>query len=164
VFQNPLSEIGAKINRTFRAMILAAAAGAAGVAALFFFSLGLFLWLQQIYGTVQASLALGGGYTALALIALVGVLIVQRQRPVTVRPAAAAAATPQQQQWWADPVMLTTGLQVLRIIGRRRMLPLAIAAVVAGFVFGDSVKRYKKPPQPQRAKPNGKGTFDEARH
>jgi hypothetical protein len=160
VLQNPLSEIGAKINRTFRAMILAAAAGAAGVAALFFLSLGLFLWLQQIYGTIPASLALGGGYAALALIALIGVLIAQRQRPVAARPAAAAT---QQQQWWADPVMLTTGIQVLRIIGRRRMLPLAIAAVVAGFMFGDSIKRQAKPP-PQRAKPNGRGTFEEARH
>jgi hypothetical protein len=142
-------------------MILAAAAGAAAVAALFFFSLGLFLWLQQIYGTIEASLALGGGYAAIALIAVVGVLVLRRSRPAQPRPT--ATATQQQQQWWADPMMLTTGIQVLRIIGRRRMLPLALAAVAAGFLFGDSIKRQGKPPQ-ARPKPNGRGTFTEARH
>jgi len=159
---NPLNEIGARINRTMRAMVLAAAAGAAGVSALFFLSLGSFLWLQQEYGTINASLALGGGYAFIALIALVAVLVLTHapQPAHEARP----AAPPAQAQWWADPVLLSTGLQVLRSLGRRRTLPLAIAAIVAGFVFGDSVLQRQKRPPPPRAKPNGRGTFPDARN
>jgi hypothetical protein len=159
---NPLQEIGAKVNRTVRAMVLAAAAGAAGVSALFFFSLGLFLWLQQEYGTISASLALGGGYAFFALVALVSVLVLTHAPAPKHEPR--AAAPPPQQQWWADPVLLTTGLQVLRSLGRRSTLPLAIAAIVAGFVFGDSVLQRQKSPPPSRGKPNGRGTFPDARH
>jgi hypothetical protein len=158
VFPNPLSDIGAKVNRTLRSMVLAAAAGAAAVAALFFFSLGGFLWLQQTYGTINASLVIGGAYALLAVIASVAVLISQHRKPAE-RPTAAAAAP----QWWADPVMLTTGIEVLRMLGRRSTLPLAIAAVLAGFVFGGSVSKRQKPSSP-RAKPNGRGTFEDARN
>jgi hypothetical protein len=159
---NPLNEIGARINRTMRAMVLAAAAGAAAVTALFFFSLGLFLWLQQEYGTINASLALGGGYAFIALVALVSVLVRTHSRPP--RHEARPAAPSPQPQWWADPVLLTTGLQVLRSLGRRSTLPLAIAAIVAGFVFGDSVWQRQKSPPPSRSKANGRGTFPDARH
>jgi hypothetical protein len=170
VLPNPLTEVRAKVNQTIRGMILAAAAGAAGVAALFFFSLGGFLWLQQMYGTINASVALGGAYGALALVALIGVMVSQRSTRPAARPqpVAATAAAPPPQPWWLDPILLTTGLQVLRSFGRRSTLPLAIAAVAAGFVFGGALTRHQKPapsrPQPPypRSKPNGKGTFPDA--
>jgi hypothetical protein len=140
--------------------VLAAAAGAAGVAALFFFSLGGFLWLQQTYGTINASLVIGGAYALLAVIASVAVLVSQGRRTAAPRAAAAATATP---QWWADPVLLTTGIEVVRLLGRRSVLPLAIAAVLAGFVFSSSAAKRQKP-SPPGAKPNGRGTFEDARN
>jgi len=161
VLSNPLSEIGAKINRTLRSMVLAAAAGAAGVAALFFFSLGLFLWLQQSYGTINASLALGGGYSVIALVALIAILIIQRHAPERRAPATAAASA--QPQWWTNPMVLTSGLQVFRILGARRIVPLALMAILAGFVFSEATSK-RPDPQGPRPKPNGKGTFADARN
>lgn len=158
---NPLSQLGDKVNRTLRSMVLAAAAGAAGVAALFFFSLAGFLWLQQIYGTIHASLAVGCAYALVAVVALIAVLVLQRKAPVEVRQATAATTSP---QWWADPVVLTTGIEVLRIIGRGRTIPVALAGVLAGFMVGGSISKRQKGAPPPRSKPNGRGTFDEARN
>lgn len=160
MLSNPLNQLGDKVNRTLRSMVLAAAAGAAAVAARFFFSLAGFLWLQQIYGTIRASLVVGGAYAVAAVAALIAVLIVQRRAPAETHRAAAAAAPP---QWWADPVVLTTGIEVLRILGRGRTIPIALAGVLAGFVFGGSVSKRQKAPPP-RSKPNGRGTFDDARN
>lgn len=160
MFFNPLSQLGDKISRTLRSMVLAAAAGAAGVAALFFFSLAGFLWLQQIYGTINASLAVGGAYAIAAVAALIAVVVLQRT-PAEAPRATAAASQP---QWWADPIVLTTGIQVLRILGRGRALPIALAAVLAGFMLGGSVSKRQKTPAAPRPKPNGRGTFDEARN
>jgi hypothetical protein len=99
VLSNPFSDIGNKINRTLKAMVLAAAAGAAGVAALFFLSLGAFLWLRELYGTIAATLSLGGVFATIALVAALTAFLLRRRpaqtretRSAPERPAAAAAA------------------------------------------------------------------------
>ena len=148
---NPFHELGAKVGRTVRAMILACAAGAAGIAALFFFSLGAFLWLRELYGTVNASLALGGAYTFVAIVAVVAILVVRRRHPAPEPPQKPMP------QWWADPMMLTAGVEVLKLVGRRRTLPLALAAVLAGFALS-SVLTSRSDPSPPRPRSNGSGT------
>ncbi|HWM48236.1 MAG TPA: hypothetical protein VNR11_15130 [Xanthobacteraceae bacterium] len=154
---NPFHELGAKVGRTVRAMILACAAGAAGIAALFFFSLGAFLWLRELYGTVPASLALGGAYTFVAIVAAVAILVVRHRHPAPEPPAQKPMP-----QWWADPMMLTAGVEVLKLVGRRRTLPLALAAVLAGFALSSFLTSRSDPPPP-RPRSNGSGTDPHAR-
>lgn len=169
---NPFTEISARINRTLRMMVLAAAGAAAAMTALFFLILGLFLWLREVYGTTTASLALGGAFAFIAFVAFVSVFLMQR-RAATAREEARAAqlrAAAQAAQfsgapWWADPTLLTTGAQVLRTLGGRRTLPLTLAAVLAGVALGGAwARRHPSSPAPARGKPNGSGTFSEVRH
>jgi hypothetical protein len=166
VLPNPFSDIGNKINRTLKAMVLAAAAGAAGVAALFFLSLGAFLWLRELYGTIAATLSLGGVFATIALVAALTAFLLRRRPAQKQEPRATSerqTAPAAQSQWWTDPVLLTTGVQVLRMLGGRRTLPLTIAALVAGFALSGAWSK-RKAPMPRRAKPNGSGTFSDAPH
>jgi hypothetical protein len=170
VLPNPFSEIGSRINRTLKAMVLAAAAGAAGVTALFFICLGAFLWLREVYGTINASLALGSFFSFLAFVALISA-VVMRRRPTALREArpaeTRAAPRPAPAQWWTDPMILTTAVQVVRTLGGRRTLPLTLAAVLAGFALSGAFSRRRSPSSPAprpRPKPNGSGTFSDARN
>jgi hypothetical protein len=168
VLPNPFSEIGARINRTLKAMVLAAAAGAAGVTALFFLCLGAFLWLREVYGTINASLTLGGFFAFLALATLISA-VVMRGRSTALRKArlaeTRAAPQPAATQWWMDPMILTTAVQVVRTLGGRRTLPLTLAAVLAGFALSGAFSKRRSPSSPSpRPKPNGSGTFSDARN
>ncbi|MBV9560307.1 MAG: hypothetical protein JOY90_07575 [Bradyrhizobium sp.] len=117
----------------------AAAAGAAAITALLFFTIALFVWLRESYGTVEACLALGLIYLVVALAALAAVFVLQRRHPEP--PPAPKKAAP---QWWQDPMILTTGLEAARILGPRKAVTLAaVAAFVVGFFVTGS--RLKKP-------------------
>ncbi len=155
---NPFHDLGVKVNRTVKAMVLASAAGAAGVAALFFFTLGAFLWLSGVYDTTTASLAVGGAYAVVAIGAAVAIAVMRR-RQARARAAEQKAAP----QWWSDPMVLTTGVEVLRVLGRGKTLPLALAAVVAGFALSGALSSRQSRPA-SRPKPNGSGTFPNAGH
>jgi len=72
---NLFGEVSNRVDRVFKSMIFAAAAGASAIAALFFFSLAAFLLLQVWYGTLWASVIMGGAYALIALVALIAVLV-----------------------------------------------------------------------------------------
>jgi hypothetical protein len=157
---NPLTDIGAKIDRTLKAMIFAAAAGAAGTVAIFLFSIGGFVWMRENYGTANACIALGAAYALVALVALTSLLVLQRKQAKR-----AAARHKASAQWWQDPAMLATGVQIMRMVGIRKLVPLAIAGVLAGIALGmpsssSAASARTEPRRPEeRPKPNGKGTF-----
>ena len=61
-----------------------------------------------------------------------------RRKRVKTRAREATASS----NWWQDPALLLTGLQIVRIIGVRRLLPIAIVGgIAAGLLSGQkSVK------------------------
>ena len=82
--------------------------------------------------------AIASAFGVIALLALIPLLSSGRKRrilsrAVEQRAAKAEAERNRNPEWWQDPAILLTGLQVVRTIGFRRLLPiLAVGAVVAG--------------------------------
>ncbi len=139
---NLLREVTSRFDRTLKSMIYAAAAGAAAVASLFFFTLAAFLFLQVQYGTMYATLVMGVAYAVLALAALLVVLIIGRRK--TPPPSAA----PKSPAWWQDPIVITSALQVARSLGPRTIVTLvAIGAVAAGVLLASTKEADEKPPE-----------------
>jgi hypothetical protein len=125
VFEGPVANLKHKIDLALKSTVGGIVAFAAAVVALGFFCAALFLWIAGTYGAIVASLVLGGAFLAVALIALLVVLILQRRKPPPPPPRSAA--------WWADPVLLTTALDIGRVLGSKR---LTSAVVVGALLFG----------------------------
>ena len=129
---NLFGEVSNRVDRVFKSMIFAAAAGAAGIAALFFFSLAAFLLLQVWYGTLWASVIMGVVYALIALVALIAVLVLGRKKPSKPTP----QAPPPPKPLWQDPLVVSSALQLVKSMRPRTLLTVAaIGAFVAGLVL-----------------------------
>ena len=108
-----------RLDRTLKHLICETVAGAAAAVALFFFTLAAYLLLEDRYGAVIASLVLGGIYLVVVLAALVWLRLMRRRE--ADQDAAVSAA-----QFLQDPLIVSTGLEVLRALGSRKAAPLAV--------------------------------------
>ena len=115
------------------ALALAIAAG--------FLCAAAFVFVLETYGPVVACLVLAGIFFLIALIA--GVTYTVRKRQMQERARRQRARTA---QLLADPVVLTTGLQIVRAIGLKRLIPLlALGAVALGFLATRSTAQDEAP-------------------
>jgi hypothetical protein len=129
---NLFRDVSNKVDRVFKSMIFAAAAGAAAIASLFFFSLAAFLLLQVWYGTMWASVIMGVAYALIALAALITVLVLGRRKPGKPTP----QAPPPPKPVWQDPLVVSSVLQLVKTVRPRTLLTLAaVGAFVAGLVL-----------------------------
>ena len=131
MFDAAIANLKHRIDLALKSTIGGIVAAAAALIAMAFFCAAAFLWLDERYGAITASLALGGAFTFLALIVVIVVLIVRRRSPPPPPP-------PRKSAWWADPALLATVLDVTRGLGRRRV---ATAALVGAFVLGILLNR-----------------------
>lgn len=129
---NLFGEVSNRVDRVFKSMIFAAAAGAAAIASLFFFSLAAFLLLQVWYGTLWASVVMGVAYALIALVALIAVLVLRRKKPRKPTP----QAPPQPKPLWQDPLVVSSALQLVKSMRPRTLLTIAaLGAFVTGLVL-----------------------------
>ncbi len=141
MFGGLIDEFKVRLDLTLKAMIAGAIFAFAGVAAFASALVVLFLWTMQTYGVMHAWGAVAAVFGTIALIALIPLLASGRKRRALARAAEqriakAEAEKEQKPDWWQDPAMLLTGLQIVRTLGVRRLLPiLALGAVVAGFAM-----------------------------
>ena len=127
---NLFGEVSNRIDRVFKSMIFAAAAGAAAIASLFFFSLAAFLLLQVWYGTLWASVIMGVVYALIALAALITVLVLGRKKKPTPQ------VPPPSKPVWQDPLVVSLALQLVKSMRPRTLLTIAaVGAFVAGLVL-----------------------------
>ena len=117
-----------RLDRTFKHLMCETIAGAAAAIALFFFSLAAYGFISERYNAIVASLVLGGAYLVLALVALIWLRVI-RQKEAKQDDAAVSAA-----QLLQDPMIVSTGLEILRALGSRKAAPLAV--LVAGVLIG----------------------------
>jgi len=96
---------------------------AALIATIFLCSAG-YIWLAQRYGSLEASLSLGGGFLFVALASIVACVIVRRRTMAQARAAG-------MRNWWADPRVMAAGLELGRTIGWKKLVPLAVVSVLA---------------------------------
>jgi 4-amino-4-deoxy-L-arabinose transferase-like glycosyltransferase len=140
-----------RIDRTLKQLTCATIAVAAAVVALFFFSLAAFVFMSERYSTIVAALVLGGAYLVLALAALIWLGIARRrERREAANQAAAVGAAGLLQ----DPIVVSTGLEVLRALGSRKAAPL-VAVLLAGGLIAAS--RFSSKSKPSRSGSNADG-------
>lgn len=96
---------------------------AALIAIIFLCSAG-YIWLAQRYGSLAASLWLGGGFLFVALASIVACVVVRRRTMAQARAAG-------MKHWWADPRVMAVGLELGRTIGWKKLVSLAVASVLA---------------------------------
>jgi hypothetical protein len=134
-----------RLDRTLKQLTCATIAVAAAAIALFFFSLSAFVFMNERYGTIIASLALGGAYPVPALAALIWLGILRRKQRKEAADQAAAVSPAGLLQ---DPIVVSTGLEVLRVLGSRKAAPL-VAVLLAGGLIAAS--RLSSKPKPSRS-------------
>jgi hypothetical protein len=136
VFGSLIDDLKEKVDGMLKLAVAGTIAAAAGIVAFMCFAVALFLWMQQTYGTLEAWLALGALFAALAALGLISMLVFRsrtssrRQKAKTV---SARAEDPSMvSRLLQEPAVLLTGLQLLRVVGARRLLPVILLGVVAG--------------------------------
>jgi hypothetical protein len=118
------------------------------VVGVIFFSLALFVWAEQSYGRLNACLLMGAVYFLVAGAILGGGLLLRRQSSKPRKPPPAPPPDPESlaagQQWWKDPAVVAAGLELVRIVGLRRIIPaVALGAAIFGAMESSSNRRRK---------------------
>ena len=125
------STLRGRLDRTFKHLLCETIAVAAAVTALFFFSLAAYALISERYNAIVASLVLGAAYLTVTLAALLWLRLLRRRE--ANRDAAAAVGAAQLLQ---DPMIVSTGLEVLKLLGSRKAAPLAV--LLAGVLIAAS--------------------------
>lgn len=107
-------------------IVLATGAGAA-----IWLSIAAFVWLSQRYDTITVAAALGGVFFVISIAALFASIIVHRRSMAKVEAREKAnAAAEQIPSWLLDPRMAAVGLEFGRVIGFKRLIPLAAIGIL----------------------------------
>ena len=134
MFQRIIDGISASTGTTVRLTSLAAGAALALFITTCFLCAAVFISVLDKYGPVQACLAGAGVFFLLTLAAAGSYWGYKREIRTRARLEAerAAKAAP---SMLADPMLIATGLQIVRAIGIKRLLPiLAIGGVALGIM------------------------------
>ena len=135
MFQRIIDGISASTGTTVRLTSLAAGAAFALFVTTCFLCAAPFISVLQKYGPVQACLAGAGIFFLLTLAAAGSYWGYKREVQKRARIAAERAAKSAAQNMLAHPMLLATGLQIVRAIGIKRLLPiLAIGGVALGIM------------------------------
>ena len=104
-------------------------AALATLATLLSLSIVAFIWLTRRYDELMAAEVLAGAYCVIAISATLVAVIVRRKTIARAKLALQARqATP-----WIDPRLLVVGLEIGKMLGWKKTLPIAaISVIVAG--------------------------------
>ncbi|MDO8978922.1 MAG: hypothetical protein Q7V17_06800 [Afipia sp.] len=90
-----------------------------------------FVFVLQKYGLLQACLAGAGVFFVATMLAAISYIV--RKRQIRKKPVEAAKST--MQAALSDPMVLAAGLQIVRTIGLKRIIPIvAIGGVALGLM------------------------------
>ncbi|PDT90129.1 hypothetical protein CO669_11745 [Bradyrhizobium sp. Y36] len=135
MFQRIIDGISASTGTTVRLTSLAAGAAFALFITTSFLCAAAFISVLNTYGPVQACLAGAAVFFLLTLTAAVSYWAYKRELRKQAQIAAERAAKSAAPSMLADPMLLATGLQIVRAIGVKRLLPiLAIGGVALGIM------------------------------
>ena len=134
MFQRMINDFKESTGTALRLTSLAAAAAVALFIATSFLCAAAFVFAYQKYGLVEACLTGAAVYLVVALVA--AGCYMARKRQIEARAAhAAETAKSAAQTALADPVLVAAGLQVIRAIGVKKLIPiLALGGLALGFL------------------------------
>lgn len=144
-----IDDVKGSTGNALRLSTLAVAAGVALLITSGFLTAALFVFVQQREGSVAACLAAAAVFFVIALIA-VGCYAAHKRKTRRLleeakrRAARAAAAAPA--SIFSDPAMIAIGVQLIRTIGVKRLIPLlAIGGLAVGFFASQRGKTAEEP-------------------
>ncbi|WP_213286949.1 hypothetical protein [Bradyrhizobium sp. sGM-13] len=133
MFQRLIDDFKESTGTALRLTSLAAAAATALLVMAAFLCAAAFVFVLERYGPVQACLTGAAIFFVVALIA--GGWYMVRKKQIEARAKQAAKAKSAAQTVLSDPVLVATGIQVIRAIGVRKLIPiLAIGGLALGFL------------------------------
>lgn len=139
MFSRMIDDLKDSTGTAVRLTSLAAAAAFALLIAISFLCAALFVFMLQKYGPVEACLAGAGVFFVVTLIAVVCYRVHQnriRARAEKAAREAARSAKSAASNMLADPMLLTAGLQLVRAIGVKKLIPiLAVGGLALGFMM-----------------------------
>jgi hypothetical protein len=124
-----IDDVKESTGAALRLMSLAAATAIALSVAIAFLCAAAFILVLEKYGAVEACLTGAAIFFVVTLIAAVGYLVRKRQ----IKQRAQAAAKSAAQTMLADPMVVAAGLQLIRTIGIKKLIPLL---AVGGLALG----------------------------
>ncbi|MFO1111255.1 MAG: hypothetical protein U1E61_18935 [Bradyrhizobium sp.] len=129
MFQRMIDDIKESTGITLRLTSLALAAAVGLFIATCFLCAAAFLLVLQKYGPIEACLAGAAVFAVATAIAAGSYILRKRQIQARTRAAAKAAAP------LIDPAMVAVGIQIVRAIGIKRVVPLlAIGGIAIGLL------------------------------
>ncbi|MCK1638678.1 hypothetical protein IVA95_13970 [Bradyrhizobium sp. 157] len=133
MFQRLIDDFKESTGTALRLTSLAAAAAMALLVTAAFLCAAAFVFVLERYGPVQACLTGAAIFFVVALIAA-GFYMV-RKKEIEARAKQAAKAKSTAQTVLSDPMLVATGIQVIRAVGVKRLIPiLAIGGLALGFL------------------------------
>ena len=131
MFARMIDDFKDSTGRALRLTSLAAVMALALAITISFLCAAAFVYVLQRYGLIEACLTGAGVFFVVTLIAAGCYLV--RQRQVKARAAETAKST--LQTALADPMLVATGIQIVRAIGIKRLIPLlAVGGLALGFL------------------------------
>jgi hypothetical protein len=131
MFQRMIDDFKDSTGTALRLTSLAAIASLALLVMTSFLCAALFVYVLRQYGLIEACLAGAAVFFVVTLIAA-GCYLVRKKR---IKARARETAKSTAQTMLADPMLVAAGIQVIRAIGIKRLIPiLAVGGLALGFL------------------------------
>jgi len=138
MFQRMVDDFKDSAGTTLRLTSLAAAAALALFVTIVFLCAAAFVFVLQKYGLIEACLAGAGVFFVVALIAAGCYMVRKNQVRKEIKARAAENAKSAVRSALADPMLVAAGIQVIRAIGIKKLIPIL---AVGGLALGLLVSR-----------------------
>jgi hypothetical protein len=134
MFQRLIDDFKDSTGNALRLTSLAAAVAFALFITTSFLCAAAFVFVLQNYGLIDACLA-GAGVFFIAALIVASVYMVRKNRIEARAARAAENAKSAMHSALADPMLVATGIQVIRAIGIKKLIPiLAVGGIALGFL------------------------------
>lgn len=142
MIQRLIDDFRDSTGTALRLTSLAAAAAMAISVTTAFLCAALFVFVLERYGLIEACLSGAGVFAVVTLIAAIRYMVRKNEVKARAEEAAREAARSAKsaaQTMLADPMLLAAGLQVVRAIGVKKLIPiLAVGGLALGFMMSRS--------------------------
>jgi hypothetical protein len=130
MFSEFIGDMKAQVATMLQAAVWGAVAASAGLSGLLLLLIALFVWIADRYDTVTACITLGLLLAAIAAAAAILFAVALRRRETR-----AARPTKSPKPLWFDPVIVATGLDIVRALGGRRTTMLVLGALATTWLL-----------------------------